>query len=340
MAGNLREIADRVGVSKATVSLVLSGKHKGRVSERTRLRIEETTKSLNYTPNRHAKILSSGKTNSIGLIVEDFNSSFVCRATMDISERLFEKGFIAHPMISRAETKRERDLLELLPQRYFAGVICLEYNYDNHGLYCALGENLPLLVRGMESLRGDSSFPYVKVGYKETFLKLMRHLRDKGVERPAFISTSETGDPTWDGTREKIYKETSAASNFVFDKRDWRFIRLDEFHANTFSATTSLLAGTPRPDALILHRSDMAPTAYSAISAAGLTPGKDLLVAATDDVPSVERLSPSLTVVGENIPEVSAYLADTLLELIENGNDDFKSKKFKANLVIRDSTTG
>ena len=73
---SLKDIAKAVGVSTATVSLVLNGKNKkGRVSKGMSDKILEKAKELNYVPNSLAKV-KNGHSKTIGLIVADISNVF------------------------------------------------------------------------------------------------------------------------------------------------------------------------------------------------------------------------------------------------------------------------
>ena len=65
----IREISEKANVSVATVSKVLNGK--GNVSDRTRQRILDIARELNYRPNLNARYLKSGQSKTIGIITED-----------------------------------------------------------------------------------------------------------------------------------------------------------------------------------------------------------------------------------------------------------------------------
>jgi DNA-binding LacI/PurR family transcriptional regulator len=64
---NIGEIARRSGVSRSTVSYVLSGKRP--VSEKTRRRIQAVIDELGYRPNATAKALKEGRTRTIALVI-------------------------------------------------------------------------------------------------------------------------------------------------------------------------------------------------------------------------------------------------------------------------------
>ncbi|MEU8390422.1 LacI family DNA-binding transcriptional regulator [Micromonospora sp. NPDC048843] len=64
---NIGEIARRAGVSRSTVSYVLSGKRT--VSEGTRQRIQAVIDELDYRPNASARALKEGRTRTLGLVI-------------------------------------------------------------------------------------------------------------------------------------------------------------------------------------------------------------------------------------------------------------------------------
>lgn len=77
---SLKDIAKELGVSTATVSLVLNGKNeKGRVSKKMSQKILDKAAELNYVPNTLAKGLKMGKSRTIGLIVADVSNLFLAR---------------------------------------------------------------------------------------------------------------------------------------------------------------------------------------------------------------------------------------------------------------------
>lgn len=65
----IKEISERANVSIATVSKVLNGK--GSVNDKTRQKILDVARQLNYRPNLNARYLKSGQSRTIGIITED-----------------------------------------------------------------------------------------------------------------------------------------------------------------------------------------------------------------------------------------------------------------------------
>ena len=74
----MRDVAQEVGVSLATVSYVLNHSEKEKISHEMRLKVMETAKRMNYVPNQSARALAGKKSSLIGIIVnidEDSTSS-------------------------------------------------------------------------------------------------------------------------------------------------------------------------------------------------------------------------------------------------------------------------
>lgn len=64
---SLKALSQRLGLSQTTISRALNGYPE--VSEKTRLRVQEAARELNYRPNPHAKSLATGRTGHVGLIL-------------------------------------------------------------------------------------------------------------------------------------------------------------------------------------------------------------------------------------------------------------------------------
>ena len=86
----MKDIAEMAGVSKATVSMVLSTKDAS-IREETRKRILDIAKEMSYIPNSIARSLSTNKSGTIGIILPDITNPFfseMARAIEDEAERL------------------------------------------------------------------------------------------------------------------------------------------------------------------------------------------------------------------------------------------------------------
>lgn len=82
----IHDVAHQANVSVSTVSLVLSGK--GRISQSTIERVNQTIEVLGYSRNRQAAMLRGGQSNVIGLIIREISDPFYAEVISGISELL------------------------------------------------------------------------------------------------------------------------------------------------------------------------------------------------------------------------------------------------------------
>ena len=71
----MSHVAEHAGVNKATVSRVLRGDP--RISEKTRSKVMESVRALNYRLDLNARSLSTNKSGFIGVVVREINESWV-----------------------------------------------------------------------------------------------------------------------------------------------------------------------------------------------------------------------------------------------------------------------
>jgi LacI family transcriptional regulator len=85
------DIAKALNITVSTVSRALNGFPA--ISENTRRLVAETAKKLNYSPNRLASALKSGKTFIVGVIVPSVQSHFFASVIHSIEEGLKDSGY-------------------------------------------------------------------------------------------------------------------------------------------------------------------------------------------------------------------------------------------------------
>jgi len=94
MAITIKDIANIVGVSVSTVSLVLNGKAaESRISEEMEKKILATAKELDYKPNILARGLRKGKTNSLGFVISDLSNAFFIKLARNVEQSALKHGY-------------------------------------------------------------------------------------------------------------------------------------------------------------------------------------------------------------------------------------------------------
>jgi LacI family transcriptional regulator len=126
---SMQDIADKVGVSRCTVSLALSGKGRAkRVSEALCDKIIQTAKEMHYEPNELARGLRTGLTKTIGVVVADISNEFFGELSYHIQKRANSLGYNIIIMNSDEAPDKMLDSIRLLINRQVDGIIMVPTN--------------------------------------------------------------------------------------------------------------------------------------------------------------------------------------------------------------------
>ena len=117
------DVAERAGVSKSLVSLVM--REPDRVSDASRAAVLEAAQELGYRPNAVARSLVQRRTKVIGVVVSDLHNPFFADVADGIEEAAFERGYRAMLSSGFLDPKRERGGIETLLELRVDGLILL-----------------------------------------------------------------------------------------------------------------------------------------------------------------------------------------------------------------------
>src|SRR5438874_2372402 len=121
---SIKDIAREIGVSATTVSIVLNGQGKERkISDRIIEEITRVADTLNYRPNQFAKGLRTGKTFTIGLIVDDISNFFFGHLARVVEEEANRFGYTVMFCNSENNEGKARNVLGSLIDKQMDGYI-------------------------------------------------------------------------------------------------------------------------------------------------------------------------------------------------------------------------
>lgn len=120
-APTIKDVAARADVSTATVSHVLNGK--GRAGAKTRDKVMEAVRAINFRPNRNAASLRSRKSKLVGLVVPSLTNAFFARMASEFEQLAFANGYELAIVVSDEDAKMERRRILALLSRQLEGLI-------------------------------------------------------------------------------------------------------------------------------------------------------------------------------------------------------------------------
>jgi len=156
---SMQDIANKLGVSKGTVSLVLTGKDKsGRVSEGTSLKVKKMASEMNYYPNEIARSLTTGRTMSIGVIITDISNEFFGNLTFNIQERAKKYGYTVITTNTNESLDEYNNAVTILLNRQTDGIILVPVDGGQKVTEKIIERHIPLV-------QVDRFYPDIKASY-------------------------------------------------------------------------------------------------------------------------------------------------------------------------------
>lgn len=125
----LKEVAHAAGVSVPTVSRFLNGSL--RLPEPTVRRIETAIETLGYRPNPHARRLSLGRSDTIGLVVPDIANPFFALLVATVEEEADRRGLGVSLFATLNRPGREISYLQLIEKNHVDGLIFMTNHPDD-----------------------------------------------------------------------------------------------------------------------------------------------------------------------------------------------------------------
>ena len=192
---NIYDIAEKSGVSIATVSRVLNGSDK--VSEKTKEKVLKVMTEEDYTPNVFARGLSGESTRAVGVLVPDISDSYMARAVAFIEKKLHEKDYNMLLSCSgfRAEEKEEH--IRMLLEERIDAMILIGSTYAGSDTISHNTEYIEkaALKKPLFLINGDVDAENIFCTFSNDYavsLDLTKKLIENGRSRILFLTDSES----------------------------------------------------------------------------------------------------------------------------------------------------
>lgn len=144
----IRDVAERAGVSNATVSNVINDK--GKVSESTRKSVLEAIEALNYRPNASAqRRLQQSGPKSIGVVIKEVHNPYFADVIVAVQEKANEEGYSIMFSSSEGKHDMEGQIIDLFVEKDVDGIIInplLDQNADLSHLFDLKRRNIPFVL--------------------------------------------------------------------------------------------------------------------------------------------------------------------------------------------------
>ena len=181
----MQDIADRLNISKSTVSLVLSGKSAGRVSDAVREQVLKTAREMDYHLNELARSLRVGSSNLISVIVTDISNEFFGLMTFHIQEEAKKAGYLVLTINSNESDEEFEQMARILISKKVDGIIAVPTPGGATALKMIRDQNVPLVT--VDRLCEEVDADYVGVDNYEAAKKAMQELLSEGFRKVSMV---------------------------------------------------------------------------------------------------------------------------------------------------------
>lgn len=327
------EVAKRAGVSKATVSRVLSGN--GYVSQETKDRVFQAIEESGYRPNLLARYLATKRTQTLGLVVTNtlYHGVYFSELLFNAARMTEEKGRQLILADGKHSAEEEREAIQYLLDMRCDAVIIYPRFLSVEELDEIIDKCEQPIVVLNRRLRKNSSHS-VWSDHKASCQDAVSQLIAKGHRDIAFITgslDSPTGVERLSGYRDALAQHGIALRDALIAEGKWS-------PASGAAAVTQLLSRGEAFTALVASNDDMAIGAIKQLHESGVAMPAAVSVIGFDDVAIAPYIVPSLSSVRIPVTEMIQETISRLIFMLDGG--EFKYQQtFSGELVLRDSVT-
>ena len=324
----LSDIASALGISKATVSLVINNSPK--VSEKTRQKVLSKIEELGYIYNRGAAGLSTGKSNTIGLAVHNLSNPYfteVCSAIESVMSDLGRMPFLCN---THESLELQNKFIEALIEHRADGLLlCPADRTSIDDLQPVFSRNLAtvLIARDIE----DAPLDFVGNDGQMAFRLITEHLIKLGHDRIAMIG----GGQQTSASRNRRSGYYAALKAHDIDLDAAIVIDCETTPAGGEEAINEILNLSEPPSAVVCFADLVALGVLSGLHYRNLLPGRDLAVVSCDDIEEASRGYVQLTTARIQKSAIGRKAAEMLLERIINPTLPPRKLFLEPELIIR-----
>lgn len=330
----MKDIAERLGMSRSTVSRALSGSPL--VNEETKRRVKKVSKELNFRANLTARSMITQKSNIIGCLVHSlaYNSPLAYILEM-VQEKLKSLNYELYIVSGANDLNLQNYLADKMLARCVDGVIMVPPFILQHSEYKPLNiissAGLPCVVFGFFP---NCPVSQVCVDLFSTGYSIGQHLLSLGHKDIATVYYI-SDDPRIEGLKKRMAEDGIHLPSKYFIRRDLN--KYAYFHPKDCSSLCKDIINLGAT-AVFADSDEVAVRMVYAFNEMGISVPGDISVATAGNSLPLDVIAPGITSYQWPYELMAETLYKIISELISGDNVPVKHIFLSGNLVIRSST--
>jgi len=329
----LKDIAQRLDISHATVSRALNRAEDPLISEATRLRVRQVAEEMGYRPNHAARSLLTGRTGLVALWLwsEALPNSYHANVSQVMHAEALNRSYqLLVNLVSRTTLQSPHN--NLFDAWHVDGIIAHEAGPAIQAQF--RGERrppVPVVSTGAYHFLPNADRVVIDVA--EGAILAIRHLLDIGRRRIVYVTDDlahRSGDPRFSAYN-ALLPEAGLAPEYI---------DVPSARAGVRAAVRAYVEAHGVPDALFCHNDDMAIASYRGLCDLGIRVPDDVAIVGCDGIEDTEYLEVPITTIAQPLSEMCEIACRFLEQRIEDPARPIQEASLPARLVIRSSTGG
>lgn len=327
----MRHVAERAGVSPATVSNVLN--NPDLVADATRRRVLAAMKQVGYVPNNAARRLRGVPNPLVGAVVLDSVSPFFTEVCREVEDRLLPQGCMLMTCGTDTQPAREQYYLRELEKQGVRAVLITPVATGLDPLVALAGRGVPVVLLDH---RGDGRLCSVSVDNLSGGEQAAAHLISLGHRRVVVLTGTVEVQQTTDryaGVRKAFLEAGLDPDRAVLQVR----VPSPSMSVSAAAALDHILHLADPPTAILCLNDLAALGVIGGLRERGIVVPRQMSVVGYDDAVFSAQLAPPLTTVRQPKRELAQAAAAMLLDESRPGHQH-QSLVYRPRLVVRAST--
>lgn len=332
----LEDLSRELGYSKTLISMVLNGKgNQYGISKKTQAAVLDAVAQLDYSPNKFARALRTGKSFFIGLIVADISNPFYSRIAKNIETVLFGKGYNLMVCSTEENVEKEKKLVDMMINQQGVDGLIIASSCDNADFYNSPRFNKTPIVF-IDRVIPLFNANYIVIDNYGGSMEVVNKLIDDGCKNvaclsitPSYISTIEDRLNGYKGAlqKHKLPLNTDLLININFDN----------IYDDVVGALRKLAESNSKVDAIYTLNNHLAVATLNAIRQ-----NKDLKayfdkakIACFDDVELFNLIDKPVLSVSQPIESIGQNASNLILDIIDEKHTNHSNIVLPTNLIQR-----
>ena len=203
MATTIKDVAKHAGVGIGTVSRVINNEKA--VGEKTRKKVVESMKALNFLPNNMASQLRKNETRIIALLVPIVNHPFFAKLAYYVEDEADKFGYSVILVSSQQRVEKEAEIISRIKHKKVDGAVFVtHYIHEEEDL-----RDCPII--SIDRVLGKD-IPYVTSDNYDATKNAIKYMIDRGAKRVGYVGSKPLVDSEV-SERERAYRDVMAEYN-------------------------------------------------------------------------------------------------------------------------------